>query len=60
MRTLKFVKIRCNSCNRVTLIPTVGRFLISDPLHCEECGKIILINSLLGNEDKLIKMHALQ
>jgi len=59
MKTLKVAKIRCNSCNTVTLIPMVGRFLISDPLRCEECGKVILI-SLLGNNDRLVRMHALQ
>jgi len=43
IKTIRFVKIRCRTCGYITLIPTYGEFRVTGPVHCEDCGKLILI-----------------
>jgi len=42
MKTLKFIKIRCSNCKKVSLIPTYGKFLVKNSLNCYHCRKIVL------------------
>jgi ribosomal protein S27E len=42
IKTISFVKIRCRKCGYITLIPTFGEFRVTEPVNCEECGKLIL------------------
>ena len=43
IRTLRFFKVRCHACSYVTLIPTYGTFEVPGPVHCEGCGKVVLV-----------------
>jgi len=45
IRTLKFFKFRCHACGYVTLIPSYGKFEVSGPVHCEGCGKVVLVKA---------------
>jgi len=45
IKTVKFFKIRCHTCSYVTLIPTFGEFRVTGPIHCEDCGKLILMKT---------------
>ena len=43
LRTLRFFKVQCHACSYVTLIPTYGKFEVPSSVHCEGCGKVILV-----------------
>jgi ribosomal protein S27E len=45
IKTIRFFKIRCHTCGYVTLIPTFGEFRVTGPIHCEDCGKLILMKT---------------
>ncbi len=42
IRTLKYIKVRCHTCDYINLIPTYGKFDVPEHVHCEVCGKVVL------------------
>jgi predicted nucleic-acid-binding Zn-ribbon protein len=45
IKTIRFVTIRCHKCGYTTLIPTYGEFRFTGPVHCADCGKLILVKN---------------
>jgi hypothetical protein len=37
----KFVKIKCNNCGHLNLLPVYKRLTIKEPAKCEKCKEVI-------------------